>query len=87
MLMLFYFSISVLCSGRLTQIMLILFYFSISVMSSDRLTLIMLMLFYFSISVLCSDRLTQMTKTYNDIEAVNRLLEEVRLLTRKSEVE
>lgn len=29
------------------------------------------------ISVLCSDRVTQMTKTYNDIEAVNRLLEEV----------
>lgn len=26
--------------------------------------------------VLCSDRVTQMTKTYNDIEAVNRLLEE-----------
>lgn len=26
--------------------------------------------------VLCSERLTQMTKTYNDIEAVNRLLEE-----------
>lgn len=30
------------------------------------------------ISVLCSDRVTQMTKTYNDIEAVNRLLEEVK---------
>ncbi|XP_071149492.1 trafficking kinesin-binding protein 1-like isoform X1 [Mytilus edulis] len=28
------------------------------------------------LAVLCSDRLTQMTKTYNDIEAVNRLLEE-----------
>lgn len=34
------------------------------------------MIFFF-ISVLCSDRVTQMTKTYNDIEAVNRLLEEV----------
>ena len=28
-------------------------------------------------SVLCGDRLTQMTKTYNDVEAVTRLLEEV----------
>ncbi|XP_023930896.1 trafficking kinesin-binding protein 1 [Lingula anatina] len=29
-----------------------------------------------SVSVLCSERLTQMTRTYNDIEAVTRLLEE-----------
>ena len=32
----------------------------------------------FLVSVLCSDRVTQMTKAYNDIEAVTRLLEEVR---------
>jgi hypothetical protein len=29
------------------------------------------------VSVLCSNRVSQMTKTYNDIEAVTRLLEEV----------
>lgn len=29
-------------------------------------------------SVLCADRVGQMTKTYNDIDAVTRLLEEVR---------
>lgn len=28
-------------------------------------------------TVLCSNRVSQMTKTYNDIEAVTRLLEEV----------
>lgn len=33
----------------------------------------------FSVSVLCSNRVSQMTKTYNDIEAVTRLLEEVRI--------
>jgi hypothetical protein len=31
----------------------------------------------FSILVLCSNRVSQMTKTYDDIEAVTRLLEEV----------
>ncbi len=31
----------------------------------------------FLVTVLCSDRVTQMTKAYNDIEAVTRLLEEV----------
>lgn len=31
----------------------------------------------FIISVLCSNRVSQMTKAYNDIEAVTRLLEEV----------
>lgn len=30
-------------------------------------------------TVLCADRVGQMTKTYNDIDAVTRLLEEVRL--------
>lgn len=30
-----------------------------------------------SFLVLCADRLSQMTKTYNDIDAVTRLLEEV----------
>lgn len=34
-------------------------------------------LFGFSVTVLCSNRVSQMTKTYNDIEAVTRLLEEV----------
>lgn len=29
-------------------------------------------------TVLCADRVGQMTKTYNDIDAVTRLLEEVR---------
>lgn len=33
--------------------------------------------FVFS-TVLCADRVGQMTKTYNDIDAVTRLLEEVR---------
>ena len=33
---------------------------------------------YLLVSVLCSDRVTQMTKAYNDIEAVTRLLEEVK---------
>jgi len=37
-------------------------------------------MFIFLFTVLCSDRLTQMTKTYNDIEAVNRLLEEVKII-------
>lgn len=31
----------------------------------------------FLFAVLCAERLTQMTRTYNDIEAVTRLLEEV----------
>ena len=31
----------------------------------------------FSVAVLCAERVTQMTKTYNDIEAVTHLLEEV----------
>ena len=30
-------------------------------------------------AVLCAERVGQMTKTYNDIDAVTRLLEEVRL--------
>lgn len=34
---------------------------------------------YYYITVLCSNRVSQMTKTYNDIEAVTRLLEEVSL--------
>lgn len=34
-------------------------------------------MFYLLFSALCADRLSQMTKTYNDIEAVTRLLEEV----------
>lgn len=35
--------------------------------------------FPFSVSaVLCADRVGQMTKTYSDIDAVTRLLEEVR---------
>lgn len=38
-----------------------------------------------SVTVLCSNRVSQMTKTYNDIEAVTRLLEEVSL-TRKQEL-
>ena len=29
-------------------------------------------------TVLCADRVGQMTKTYNDIDAITRLLEEVR---------
>lgn len=32
-------------------------------------------LFYF-LTVLCAERVGQMTKTYNDIDAVTRLLEE-----------
>lgn len=35
---------------------------------------------FFLITVLCADRVGQMTKTYNDIDAVTRLLEEVILL-------
>ena len=31
----------------------------------------------FGFSVLCGSRVSQMTKTYNDIDAVTRLLEEV----------
>ena len=33
--------------------------------------------YIFIFVALCAERLTQMTKTYNDIEAVTRLLEEV----------
>lgn len=33
------------------------------------------------VTVLCSNRVSQMTKTYNDIEAVTRLLEEVNYCT------
>ena len=33
-------------------------------------------------AAICADRVCQMTKTYNDIEAVTRLLEEVSWLTR-----
>lgn len=32
-----------------------------------------------SVSVLCAERVSQMTKTYNDIDAVTRLLEEVKI--------
>jgi len=32
---------------------------------------------HYPVTVLCGDRVSQMTKTYNDIEAVTRLLEEV----------
>lgn len=35
----------------------------------------------FLVTVLCSNRVSQMTKTYNDIEAVTRLLEEVNYCT------
>lgn len=38
------------------------------------------LLLSFFITVLCADRVGQMTKTYNDIDAVTRLLEEVILL-------
>lgn len=34
-----------------------------------------------SLTVLCAERVAQMTKTYNDIDAVTRLLEEVRHFT------
>lgn len=37
-------------------------------------------LLFFFVTVLCADRVGQMTKTYNDIDAVTRLLEEVTLL-------
>lgn len=33
---------------------------------------------WFLLAVLCADRVGQMTKTYSDIDAVTRLLEEVR---------
>jgi hypothetical protein len=42
-----------------------------------RVTEYVLHVIVFIISVLCSNRVSQMTKTYNDIEAVTRLLEEV----------
>ena len=32
---------------------------------------------FFFLAVLCAERVGQMTKTYNDIDAVTRLLEEV----------
>lgn len=38
--------------------------------------LINVLLYFFA--VLCAERVGQMTKTYNDIDAVTRLLEEVR---------
>lgn len=44
-----------------------------------RNVVVSLLLFFF-ITVLCADRVGQMTKTYNDIDAVTRLLEEVILL-------
>jgi len=34
---------------------------------------------FLSVSVLCAERVGQMTKTYNDIDAVTRLLEEVKV--------
>ena len=37
----------------------------------------------FVAAVLCSDRVSQMTKTYNDVDAVTRLLEEVTYVFQK----
>lgn len=39
--------------------------------------------FFLIVSVLCSERVSQMSKTYNDIEAVTRLLEEVSFLIKR----
>ena len=58
--------------------------FLFSVLCADRLTQMTLNFDpIFLFSVLCGDRLTQMTKTYNDVEAVTRLLEEVRFTIQK----
>lgn len=42
--------------------------------SSSNAYLISVLLYFFA--VLCAERVGQMTKTYNDIDAVTRLLEE-----------
>jgi hypothetical protein len=39
---------------------------------------------FLSLTVLCAERIGQMTKTYNDIDAVTRLLEEVSVWGSKS---
>jgi hypothetical protein len=69
-----------LFKGLLLCLLSVTFYkeTALSISHTHRWTvLIVLYIIFLVVSVLCSNRVSQMTKTYNDIEAVTRLLEEV----------